>query len=284
MLYYFLAWLLLIYIFTVLTRVARYFLVNYTKTRKILQLNTKCMYQMVITLKNIFQSKAFQNLPKYLGYLVCKQTIWQPWFQTKFVEIQSRSPKKTRIKVQMSYVDSVTRMGEFLPVGQLFSLGQNIKNYISSPNFLLLFYRGKSYAFVFGENGLGYILGNYVSKTHLVTLHTYVWKKDDRYSIEIKLAPDVRIFHGVTRRETTEKLDIFCLMESYVCRYVCICTFRPTAIQFTCPCMYILVWVKKNRCAVTEWWYMYVIVNVTAVRNRISRNRFVLKLRSQNVN
>jgi hypothetical protein len=27
---------------------------------------------------NIFQSKALQNLPKW-GFLVRKQTIWQPW-------------------------------------------------------------------------------------------------------------------------------------------------------------------------------------------------------------
>jgi hypothetical protein len=34
---------------------------------------------MVIKYNNIFYSKALQILPK-LGYLVWKQTIWQPWF------------------------------------------------------------------------------------------------------------------------------------------------------------------------------------------------------------
>jgi hypothetical protein len=28
---------------------------------------------------NIFHCKTLQNLPKF-GFLVCKQTIWQPWF------------------------------------------------------------------------------------------------------------------------------------------------------------------------------------------------------------
>jgi hypothetical protein len=35
------------------------------------------MFQMVIKYTNIFHSKALQNLPK-LGFLVWKQTIWQP--------------------------------------------------------------------------------------------------------------------------------------------------------------------------------------------------------------
>jgi hypothetical protein len=33
---------------------------------------------MAIKSRNIFQSKALQHLPK-LGFLVWKQTIWQPW-------------------------------------------------------------------------------------------------------------------------------------------------------------------------------------------------------------
>jgi hypothetical protein len=33
---------------------------------------------MVIKYTKIFRSKTFQNLPK-LGFLVWKQTIWQPW-------------------------------------------------------------------------------------------------------------------------------------------------------------------------------------------------------------
>jgi hypothetical protein len=47
--------------------------INYTKWPKI--------FQMVIKYKNIFHSKALQILPK-LGFLVWKQTIWQPCFVT----------------------------------------------------------------------------------------------------------------------------------------------------------------------------------------------------------
>jgi hypothetical protein len=39
----------------------------------------KYVFQMVIRHTNTFHSKALQNLPK-LGFLVWKQTIWQPWW------------------------------------------------------------------------------------------------------------------------------------------------------------------------------------------------------------
>jgi hypothetical protein len=36
------------------------------------------MDQVSIKYTNIFKCKTLQNLPKF-GFLVCKQTIWQPW-------------------------------------------------------------------------------------------------------------------------------------------------------------------------------------------------------------
>jgi hypothetical protein len=41
------------------------------------------IFQMSINYTDIFQSKAHQNLPK-LGFLVLKQTIWQPWLVQRF--------------------------------------------------------------------------------------------------------------------------------------------------------------------------------------------------------
>jgi hypothetical protein len=76
----------------VLTGVARFFFIQYTKTREnipnyILQhyqmaikIPNGCkIFQMTIKYTSIFHSKAFQNLPR-LEILVWKQTIWQPWF------------------------------------------------------------------------------------------------------------------------------------------------------------------------------------------------------------
>jgi hypothetical protein len=40
--------------------------------------NDEKILQMTIKYTSIFHSKALQNLPK-LGFLVWKQTIWQPW-------------------------------------------------------------------------------------------------------------------------------------------------------------------------------------------------------------
>jgi hypothetical protein len=72
--------------------VARFFLVQNTKTGKIYQMTTKYIKwplnisngrkidQMVIKYINIFHSKTLQTLPK-LGFLVWKQTIWQPCFR-----------------------------------------------------------------------------------------------------------------------------------------------------------------------------------------------------------
>jgi hypothetical protein len=50
---------------------------NVPNVHKISQMSVK-YYKMAIKYINIFQSKALQNLPKF-GFLVWKQTIWQPW-------------------------------------------------------------------------------------------------------------------------------------------------------------------------------------------------------------
>jgi hypothetical protein len=72
------------------TRVARFFLVHDTETGKMYQMvlkyskwplnipNGPKIFQMAIKHINIFQSKDLRKLPK-LGFLVWKQTIWQPW-------------------------------------------------------------------------------------------------------------------------------------------------------------------------------------------------------------
>jgi hypothetical protein len=72
------------------TRVARFFLVQNTKTgknipnyHKLYQISIKYnkdhkMDQVSIKYINMFQCKTLQNLPKF-GFLVWKQTIWQPW-------------------------------------------------------------------------------------------------------------------------------------------------------------------------------------------------------------
>jgi hypothetical protein len=38
---------------------------------------------------------------------------------------------------------SVTRLGEISPIGRLFTVGRNIENYRSGPNFALPFFRVK---------------------------------------------------------------------------------------------------------------------------------------------
>jgi hypothetical protein len=43
-------------------------------------INVHKIFQEALKYINIFQSKALQNLPKF-GFLVWKQTIWQPWWR-----------------------------------------------------------------------------------------------------------------------------------------------------------------------------------------------------------
>jgi hypothetical protein len=46
------------------------------------------IFQMIIEYSNIFHSKALQNLPEW-GFLVWKQTIWQPWYKYPFKKAAS---------------------------------------------------------------------------------------------------------------------------------------------------------------------------------------------------
>jgi hypothetical protein len=69
-------------------RVARFFLVQHTKTgknmpinHKIYQVATKCrkIDQLAVKYTDIFHCKSLKNSTK-LGFLVWKYSIWQPWF------------------------------------------------------------------------------------------------------------------------------------------------------------------------------------------------------------
>jgi hypothetical protein len=44
------------------------------------------------------------------------------------------------------------------------------ENYINSPHFYATFFLSTDAALIFTKNGLGYILGDFFNKTHLVTL------------------------------------------------------------------------------------------------------------------
>jgi hypothetical protein len=65
-----------------LTRVARFFLVQNTKTVKNIP-NCHELHQMSIKYTNV---KTILNLPKF-GFLVSKQTIWQPWTRPDHIQI-----------------------------------------------------------------------------------------------------------------------------------------------------------------------------------------------------
>jgi hypothetical protein len=58
----------------------------------------------------------------------------------------------------------VTRLGEFSPIGRLFSLCRFLEKYKSSPKFLSTFIHGKSFILTLPKNELGYILGDFCSK------------------------------------------------------------------------------------------------------------------------
>jgi hypothetical protein len=53
----------------------------------------------------------------------------------------------------------VTRLGEFSPIGRLFSLGSSSKNCRSSQIFWATIFCGKNYLLALTTTGLGYILG-----------------------------------------------------------------------------------------------------------------------------
>jgi hypothetical protein len=52
-------------------------------------------------------------------------------------------------------------LGEFSPVGRLFTLNSFRENYRNSTNTLGYFFHGKICALIFTRNGLGYILGDF---------------------------------------------------------------------------------------------------------------------------
>jgi hypothetical protein len=72
------------------------------------------IFQMAIKYINIFQSKALQNLPK-LAFLIWKETIWQPCLSRHASDGGRCSENR------------VTRLGEFSPLGRLFTLGSLLK-------------------------------------------------------------------------------------------------------------------------------------------------------------
>jgi hypothetical protein len=57
----------------------------------------------------------------------------------------------------------VTGLGEFSPFGRSFTLGSFFVNYKSGQNFGAAFYRRKRYAIILAKNGLGCILGDFLS-------------------------------------------------------------------------------------------------------------------------
>jgi hypothetical protein len=64
----------------------------------------------------------------------------------------------------------VTGLGEFSRIGRLFDIGSFFENYRSIPHFGYTFFYGKSYELILTKNGLGFILGEFFSLHHLVTL------------------------------------------------------------------------------------------------------------------
>jgi hypothetical protein len=59
---------------------------------------------------------------------------------------------------------SVTKLGEFSPIGRLFSLGIFFENY-KRANILVYFFRGLNFELILAQNGLGYILGEFFTNS-----------------------------------------------------------------------------------------------------------------------
>jgi hypothetical protein len=66
--------------------------------------------------------------------------------------------------------DRVTRLDEFSPLGRIVTLEAFFENYRSSQNHWATVSRGKNYVIIMTKNGLGYILADFFSQLHLVTL------------------------------------------------------------------------------------------------------------------
>jgi hypothetical protein len=59
------------------------------------------IFQMTRIYNNIFHSKALHNIPA-LGFLVCKETIWQPWRRLPSKKPVHGFAKETGLGDQMS--------------------------------------------------------------------------------------------------------------------------------------------------------------------------------------
>jgi hypothetical protein len=64
----------------------------------------------------------------------------------------------------------VTRLGEFSPIGWLFTWGRLFENYSSSQNSLFIYFRGKIYVLILTTRTGWVIFRAIISPMHLVTL------------------------------------------------------------------------------------------------------------------
>jgi hypothetical protein len=63
--------------------------------------------------------------------------------------------------VPFSLAGRVTGLGEFSPIGRLFTLGCFFENYKISLNYWVTFFHGETCALTLTTNGLGYTLGDF---------------------------------------------------------------------------------------------------------------------------
>jgi hypothetical protein len=162
--------------------------------------------QMIIKYNNIFHSKAIQNLPK-LGFLVWKQTIWQPRQNHFFLspeekcsicfnlipdlnlcgpphlfiscqqeQIMTRVRRKKPFK-QASRSTRVTRLGKVC-----FLVWSFFGKLLKEPIFLGSFFDVKSYVLSFTKRGWAMRWAIF-SRTNLVTLHSILQKIDESFRL-----------------------------------------------------------------------------------------------------
>jgi hypothetical protein len=65
---------------------------------------------------------------------------------------------------KISFGSRVTRLGEFSPIGRLFTLGSFVENYRRMLKFLATFFLSKRHVLILTKNALGYILGDFFHK------------------------------------------------------------------------------------------------------------------------
>jgi hypothetical protein len=73
---------------------------------------------------------------------------------------------------------SVTRLGEFSPLGRLLTLGNVFENYRSGPKFGATFFDGKCCVHI---NGLCYILGDFFHKLIWSACSFFLPRKGEKY-------------------------------------------------------------------------------------------------------